>query len=90
MQYFYKKGTLWTSVDNIIETPLFVNSEFTSMVQVTDLAAYSLRRYFENQEEDLFKKVLKRADRRDTQIVGVRHLADKECGCLNCTSRKEL
>lgn len=34
MKNFHKEGTLWTKLQNIIETPLFVNSELTSMVQI--------------------------------------------------------
>jgi len=50
MKRFHKGGTLWTNLKNIIETPLFVNSELTGMVQIADLCGYALRRYLENQE----------------------------------------
>src|SRR5690606_14584017 len=33
MRQFHANGTLWTTVDNIIETPLFVDSSLTRMVQ---------------------------------------------------------
>ncbi len=52
MKTFHDSGTLWTRIQHIIETPLFVNSELTSMVQVADLCAYVLRRYLENHEEE--------------------------------------
>ena len=51
MRKFHRKGTFWTSIHNIIETPLFVDSELTSMVQIADLCGYALRRYLENGEE---------------------------------------
>ena len=47
MKIFHQRGTLWTSIEHIIETPFFVNSELTSLVQIADLCSYSLRRYFE-------------------------------------------
>src|SRR3990172_11318350 len=37
MNRFRKSGTLWTKIDRIIETPLFVNSELTSMIQIADI-----------------------------------------------------
>ena len=49
MRHFHIHGTPWTHLDHIIETPLFVNSSLTSMVQMADLCAYALRRFVENQ-----------------------------------------
>jgi hypothetical protein len=47
MRHFHEQGTLWTRIERIIETPLFVNSSLTSMVQIADLCSYALRRYLE-------------------------------------------
>lgn len=84
MKSFHQKGTLWTSIENIIETPLFVNSQLTSMVQIADLCAYALRRYLENDETELFDLVFERADRRQETAVGVRHFTASGCGCRIC------
>jgi len=84
MRAFYEKGTLWTKIDNIIETPFFVDSSLTSMVQVADLCAYSLRRYLENNENNLFSYIFRRADRKDGKVVGVRHFSKKSCKCNIC------
>ena len=83
---FHKTGTLWTHVKNIIETPLFVNSELTSLVQIADLCAYALRRYLENNEDGLFSHIFKRADRKGNKVVGVRHFSPKTCTCEICTN----
>lgn len=37
MHRFRKNGTLWTKIDRIIETPLFVNSDLTKMIQIADV-----------------------------------------------------
>jgi hypothetical protein len=87
MTRFHRKGTFWTKVGHIIETPLFVDSQLTSMVQVADVCSYALRRYLENGEEDLFECIFKRADRKDGKVVGVRHFSDKNCKCLICAAR---
>lgn len=88
MKKFHQKGTLWTKVSNIIETPLFVDSQLTSMVQIADICAYALRRYLENNEDELFNLVFQRADRIDSVVVGVRHYASLDCRCKICDVHK--
>jgi len=88
MKKFHRDGTIWTNVTNIIETPLFVDSQLTSMVQASDLCAYSLRRYVENQEEELFDLIFQRADRKDNIVVGIRHFTKTNCSCKICSSHR--
>lgn len=84
MKKFHRHGTLWTSIEHIIETPLFVNSELTSLVQIADLCCYALRRYFENNETDLLNRIQSRFDRENGRIVGIRHFTDSTCRCIFC------
>ena len=51
MKSFLRRGTLWTQIEHVIETPMFVDSQLTSMVQLADLCAYALRRYLENSRD---------------------------------------
>jgi Protein of unknown function (DUF3800) len=88
MTRFHNRGTFWTQIRNIIETPLFVDSKLTAMIQVADLCAFALRRYLESGERDLFDRIIRRADRKDGRVVGVRHFAGKSCTCAICESRK--
>jgi len=88
MKVFHSSGTLWTHIHHIIETPLFVSSELTSMVQVADLCAYVLRRYLENHEEELFRLIFSRADRHGVLTVGVRHFTASGCTCEICLSHR--
>jgi len=89
MKDFHANGTLWTHINHIIETPLFVDSELTSLVQIADLCSYALRRYLENNESVLFEEVFKRADRKNGVVVGVRHWADLSCGCVICRAHQQ-
>lgn len=89
MKVFHKRGTLWTTIDHIIETPLFVNSELTGMVQIADLCALALRRYFENNETDLLDRIRPRFDTRHGRVVGVRHFTRDDCNCDLCNARRE-
>lgn len=88
MREFQRKGTLWTRVERIIETPLFVDSQLTSMVQIADLCSYSLRRFVENGETTLFNKIYTRADRNRRRVVGVRHFTDAGCQCAICKGHR--
>jgi hypothetical protein len=84
MKVFHQKGTMWTTIKNIIETPLFVDSQLTSMVQIADVCAYAIRRYLENGEDKIFDLIFQRADRKDGIEVGVRHFTKNSCTCKIC------
>lgn len=84
MKTFLQKGTLWTQIKYVIETPMFVDSQLTNMVQLADLCAYAIRRYLENSEEELFDLVFQRADRVGETSVGVRHFTGQGCACKIC------
>jgi hypothetical protein len=76
-------------VDRIIETPLFVDSSLTSMVQMADLCAFATRRLFENGESDLFDRMFGRFDQAKGKVVGIRHyLGGKVCTCKVCLAHK--
>jgi len=88
MKQFHHGGTFWTQVKNIIETPLFVDSQLTGMVQIADLCAYGLRRYVERGETDIFRRVFQRADRIADTAVGVRHFSKPTCPCDICVAHR--
>ena len=88
MKRFHEEGTPWTNLDNIVETPLFVDSRLTGMVQIADLCAYALRRFLENSETGLFSKIFSRADRLGSKVVGVRHYSSKSCACEICRTHR--
>jgi hypothetical protein len=87
---FHKDGTLWHDATNIIDTPFFVDSGLTRMVQIADLCAYALRRYVENKEDDLFNRIYARADRMRGTVVGVRHFTEMSCACEICKTHKRF
>lgn len=88
MKKFHKDGTFWTQINHIIETPLFVDSQLTSMVQIADLCGYALRRYLENDEAELFDILFRRADRKENVVVGVRHFTKSSCTCKICNAHR--
>jgi Protein of unknown function (DUF3800) len=85
MRRFHDEGTKWKKIPQLIETPLFVDSKLTSLVQVADLCAYALRRYLENGETDLFDPIFARGRRDGKRCVGIRHYrGSKPCPCRIC------
>jgi hypothetical protein len=85
MRRFHEVGTKWAEIDSIIETPLFVDSQLTSMVQMADLCSYAVRRFFENGETDIFDRIYERFDRAHSKFVGLRHYTGKDaCSCRAC------
>ncbi|MFM9972439.1 MAG: DUF3800 domain-containing protein, partial [Burkholderiales bacterium] len=84
MRSFHDTGTLWTSISHLVDTPFFVDSSLTRMVQMADVCAYVLRRYCENQETELFDIIFSRADRANGRAVGVRHYTNSSCACQIC------
>jgi len=88
MKHFQEKGTPLTSIENIIETPFFVDSSSVNMVQMADLCSFALRRYVEKRESYLFDNIFSIADKKDGKTVGVRHFTAQPCDCIICKSHK--
>jgi len=88
MLRFHRQGTRWTNIDHIVETPLFVDSQLTAMVQMADLCGYAIRRYYENDETDLFDRIYPRFDRTAQGVVGIRHFTARGCACRVCHDRQ--
>lgn len=84
MRQFHRLGTKWTSINHIVETPFFVDSQLTSMVQMSDLCGYAIRRYLENNETDLFDRIFDRFDRTPQGVVGIHHFGSPGCSCRIC------
>jgi hypothetical protein len=85
MQGFHTKGSFFTKIKHIIETPFFVNSELTSLVQIADLCSFSIRRYLENGDTDLFSRIEPRFGRVNGKVVSARHFTDNSCKCILCS-----
>jgi hypothetical protein len=84
---FHAQGTFYRLIPNIVETPLFVDSALTSMIQIADLCAFGLRRFIENKEEMLWNVLEPLGDMKNGICVGVRHFTGKRgCGCRICVA----
>lgn len=82
---FHRQGTLWRNIKNTVETPFFVDSSLTGMIQMADLGAYALRRFVEKKETTLWNNISPIVDRYCGKWVGVRHFTGrKRCSCEIC------
>ncbi len=85
MRRYHNEGTIWSTIDRIVETPLFVDSHLTSMVQVADLCAVAIRRFCEKGERALYDRIRGRIDRSGDRLVGIRHYTGRvKCSCEIC------
>jgi Protein of unknown function (DUF3800) len=82
---FHEEGTFYLRIPSIVETPLFVDSSLTSMIQMADLCSYALRRTLEKNETDIWDIVEPLVDELHGKNVGVRHYTGpRPCNCRIC------
>jgi hypothetical protein len=84
MRRFQREGTFFQKIDRIIETPFFVDSELTNMVQIADICAYAVRKYLDNADSRLFDIAYQRVDMAGQTQVGLRHFCQQPCQCKMC------
>ena len=88
---FHAEGTFYRQITDIVETPLFVDSSLTSMIQMADLCSFAFRRLLDNGEAGLWDLVESRADRVNGKCVGVRHFTGKrDCDCRICVAHGRM
>lgn len=82
---FHEEGTFYRQIPNIVETPLFVDSALTAMIQMADLCSFSLRRALEKNETEIWDIVESCVDEYRGIKVGVRHFTGpRPCTCRIC------
>ncbi len=90
MKRYHRQGTFKSEIKHIIETPLFVSSEHTNMVQIADCCAYAIRRYYDSANSILYSPIKARADKIGSDIVGFNHYtANPLCECDLCISKRK-
>ncbi|MBX3728380.1 MAG: DUF3800 domain-containing protein [Candidatus Sumerlaeia bacterium] len=87
---FRTLGTKWGVVRNLAETPLFVNSRASRLVQVADHIAYAVFRRYNACDARYFDVIASRFDSSDGVVHGLAHkqLVDPSCMCPACMSRR--
>lgn len=90
MRRYYRRGTFRSEIKHIIETPLFVSSNHTNMVQIADCCAYAIRRHYDSADSSLYQHIKARADKINSNMVGFNHYtSDMHCNCELCRARRK-
>lgn len=87
---FRRLGTAWGVVRNLADTPLFIDSRASRMVQLADHVAYAVFRRYEHGDSQYFDVVASRFDSADGVVHGLVHRQniDPRCMCLACVTRR--
>jgi hypothetical protein len=87
---FRKAGTRWGSLKNIADTPFFVDSRASRLVQLADHVAYSVFRRYNSGDAQYMDIIASRFDEADGVIHGLCHKHNERvtCMCPGCLSRR--
>lgn len=87
---FRKVGTQWGVLKNIADTPFFVDSRASRLVQIADHVAYAVFRRYNSGDAQYFDIVAHRFDAVDSIIHGLahKHAGKFTCTCPGCLSRR--
>jgi hypothetical protein len=87
---FRKVGTRWGALKNIADTPFFVDSKASRMVQIADHVAYAVFRRYNSGDAQYMDLIAHRFDAVDGIIHGLahKHADTAACTCPGCLSRR--
>jgi hypothetical protein len=87
---FKKRGTQWGRLCNLAETPLFVDSKASRLVQVADHIAYAVFRRYNAADTSYMDIIASRFFLADGTLHGLAHkqTIDPQCMCPACFSRR--
>lgn len=88
---FQEEGTKYGYLANIVDIPYFARCNDTPMLQLADLCAYAIFRYYEKQDDTYFKIILPHVYKTmDGKMFGLKHITNKSCDCVSCVNQKTL
>lgn len=87
---FRSLGTRWGVIRNLAETPLFIESHASRLVQLADHVAYAVFRRYNALDATYLDPILSRFDSENGRLHGLmhRHNLGGECHCPACMSRR--
>ncbi len=87
---FRRLGTQWGAVRHLADTPLFIDSRASRLVQMADHIAYAVFRRYNEGDAQYFDVIAHRFDETDGRIHGLshRHSTPQTCACPACLSRR--
>jgi hypothetical protein len=87
---FRTLGSRWGVIRNLADTPFFVNSKASRLVQLADHVAYAVFRRYNASDTQYFDVISSKFDSADGILHGLAHLQriDTNCMCPACMSRR--
>ena len=93
---YRKRGHPWGRLVHVMDVPFFAPSDRVCGLQLVDICAYAVRRYFDknavpgSHEEKNFQRIFHRFDRDNLgRLHGLRHYVPSgTCACLVCQARR--
>ena len=87
---FRTLGTKWGVIRTLADTPLFVDSRASRVVQLADHIAYSVFRRYNAHDAKYFDKIASKFDSNEGVVHGLSHkqTVDSNCMCIACLSRR--
>ena len=87
---FRTVGTKWGVLRNLADTPMFVDSKSSRLVQLADHVAHAVFRRFNAGDAQYFDIIASRFDESDGVIHGLahKHSGKYPCPCPACLSRR--
>ena len=89
---FRTLGTSWGVIRNLADTPLFVDSRASRVIQLADHVAYSVFRRYQSRDTQYIDLIDSKFDSEDGIVHGLAHKepGNPDCMCIACLSRSWL
>ncbi len=87
---FRQSGTQWGAIKSLADTPFFVNSKSSRVIQIADHIAYSVFRRYNHGDTQYFDIIAERFHIVDQVVHGLAHKQrlNPSCMCPACHSRR--
>ena len=87
---FRTLGTSWGVIRHLADTPLFVDSRASRVIQLADHVAYAVFRRYQAGDTQYFDPIASKFDSEDRIVHGLAHKepGNPDCMCIACFSRR--
>ena len=87
---YQKRGSRYGYLGHFIDIPYFATARDTRMLQLADVCAYSVFRYYEKNDHKFFDTLFPSFDKvaPDGGPDGLKHLTEEDCSCVACKWHK--
>lgn len=83
-------GTQWGVIRNLADTPLFVDSRASRVIQLADHVAHAVFRRYQAGDTQYFDRIAHKFDSEDGVVHGLAHkeIGNPHCRCIACITRR--